>query len=764
MKRHLKTIIGLWLVTTVMLTCGGQLTHPNKRSLSEKKTPCQELEKIDSLMWKRADSAFALLQKFVVSPKADSLDKFDGHYCQLLISELLFKNDYEQTNRKDLLKAVAFFDSLLIADRLGADTGDITHGDRLLFLNARGHYSNGVGYYEQGDLARACEEYLKALEVMEDRFKKKNLAEEKIHFMAYTYNRLGDMFSSQFMMENAIMCYKKSWVFSTISPISPYSISDVMYRIGIQYNMMKDIDSAYYYYSQAISNMPDSNNTLYRDMVSSQVLLAYQLTHRAEPSILRLKQLITQANDSTERLARFLAVGDIYFEEHHYDSARYYLEPVFNNNKEDALQIEIANYLRVIYDSLEYSEKLDEIMLYLALHNKSGADNKAMASKLEDVFQKYLNQKQKEQSEIKRQKSIKKTVGIIVPFVIIFALLIIIVAKQKSKKVLMEQQAKANKVIEKMEREYEEELKRLQTETEQHLKEAEKKHRQWMKEAKERHAEELRAQKDKSEKEIEKTKKRHEKELETERLAYEKEQETLRQNLLEREEQMSAMEKVLNQQHIEAKQQRIAFIKEPICQHILSMVCNKHITTRDNAYELGIALKSEDFEQLKAAVAKHYDGFDHALLCQCRNLKPSDLTLCHLYLLGLSDGVIAALKSRTYSAIKKHNVSLEKKLGLEENLSGYVLKMAEGLCGTSTKGHLNHTEGFGQNNSLISSQKSTQKIIEIISASPHITLSEIATCLGMTRRGVDKNIKQLKELGIIRRVGPDKGGHWEVIE
>ena len=62
-----------------------------------------------------------------------------------------------------------------------------------------------------------------------------------------------------------------------------------------------------------------------------------------------------------------------------------------------------------------------------------------------------------------------------------------------------------------------------------------------------------------------------------------------------------------------------------------------------------------------------------------------------------------------------------------------------------------------------SSLKSSQKILELISTSPSITISEIADHLGITKRGVDKNIKKLKEKGIIRRVGPDKGGYWEVM-
>ena len=60
---------------------------------------CQQLQAIDSLMWQQPDSALMVLVDFAASPKADSLSAFDGHYFQILLSELLFKNDYEQTNR-----------------------------------------------------------------------------------------------------------------------------------------------------------------------------------------------------------------------------------------------------------------------------------------------------------------------------------------------------------------------------------------------------------------------------------------------------------------------------------------------------------------------------------------------------------------------------------------------------------------------------------------------------------------------------------------
>ena len=68
-----------------------------------------------------------------------------------------------------------------------------------------------------------------------------------------------------------------------------------------------------------------------------------------------------------------------------------------------------------------------------------------------------------------------------------------------------------------------------------------------------------------------------------------------------------------------------------------------------------------------------------------------------------------------------------------------------------------------QKSSQKSTQKSSLKIIELIKENSQITTQEIADLMGITRRGVAKHFKNLQEKGIIRRVGPDKGGHWEVM-
>ena len=55
-------------------------------------------------------------------------------------------------------------------------------------------------------------------------------------------------------------------------------------------------------------------------------------------------------------------------------------------------------------------------------------------------------------------------------------------------------------------------------------------------------------------------------------------------------------------------------------------------------------------------------------------------------------------------------------------------------------------------------------IINAFKENPKITQKELSAITGLTRRGIEWNIDKLKKEGRIRRVGPRKGGHWEIIE
>lgn len=67
--------------------------------------------------------------------------------------------------------------------------------------------------------------------------------------------------------------------------------------------------------------------------------------------------------------------------------------------------------------------------------------------------------------------------------------------------------------------------------------------------------------------------------------------------------------------------------------------------------------------------------------------------------------------------------------------------------------------------SQITTQKITQettqeKILKLIKENPNITQTQMATALNLTRDGISYNIKQMKDNGIIERIGATKNGKW----
>ena len=61
-----------------------------------------------------------------------------------------------------------------------------------------------------------------------------------------------------------------------------------------------------------------------------------------------------------------------------------------------------------------------------------------------------------------------------------------------------------------------------------------------------------------------------------------------------------------------------------------------------------------------------------------------------------------------------------------------------------------------------SGKKTVDKVWELLRDQPQLTFDGMVAALGITRSTIQKHIANLKKAGRLRRVGPDKGGHWEV--
>lgn len=55
------------------------------------------------------------------------------------------------------------------------------------------------------------------------------------------------------------------------------------------------------------------------------------------------------------------------------------------------------------------------------------------------------------------------------------------------------------------------------------------------------------------------------------------------------------------------------------------------------------------------------------------------------------------------------------------------------------------------------------RILVSMAANPSITIAEMEAFLNVGHTTLKKILHEMQSEGIIRRVGPDKGGHWEVV-
>ena len=585
------------------------------------------LESIDSLMWWRADSALKVMMEFAGSDEADGMDVFEGYYCQVLVAELLYKNYYKQSNRKDLLKAVHYFDSIVGMD--GADVRGVSPQrgaavrERDAFLAARAHYINGVGVYERDSVVAACREYLKALEIVEMHFpgiETQDVASLQVEhlprFMGLTYGRLAELFSGQFMQEPAIVCCKKALAYDRIEISSPLNQSSLLILLGKQYAKLNQNDSVSYYCNEALQRLPDTNNAVYRDLVSQLALLNYDLSKDAEASIVQLKRMLAQTSDENEKMARISTIGSIYCDDGQYDSALVYLVPMFENKDNAVRQRVAASYLHEIYQSKGDTVKAAQFAVYLAENTVSQGESNAQVSQLNELFQQHLQWEQEKALALERLEARRRNlwIGGMVALLAIVGLAVAIVTRRSHKKRLEAQEAEVQR--------------RLDEASQQ---------------------------------------------METERAAHRLEKASMSGRLKRSNEELRELKDQIRQQNDTAPKpetQAASFAEEPICRLIMERVNEGQFKAQmDCKLYQDYALGKEQVTALREAADRHFGQFTSRLAKAYPDLTRGDLDYCCLYLLGLSDADVAALMQRAYNTVSERNRKMKAIFGTEEPLS-----------------------------------------------------------------------------------------------
>ena len=54
--------------------------------------------------------------------------------------------------------------------------------------------------------------------------------------------------------------------------------------------------------------------------------------------------------------------------------------------------------------------------------------------------------------------------------------------------------------------------------------------------------------------------------------------------------------------------------------------------------------------------------------------------------------------------------------------------------------------------------------LQILRKSKGLTQEELAEIIGITKKSITANMKKLQDSGLIKRIGANKNGHWQVVK
>ena len=438
--------------------------------------PSPELSAIDSLMWRQPDSALARLIPYfdtccrdaMIASPDDATDttghiqqrqgrmqqkqrrmqcvstaEYNRHYANLLLSELLYKNDYAQTNRSALLQAVTYFDSIMQVPK----PVEGPSFKRNAFLDSRAHYINGVGYYENDSVVEACKEYVKALDVMEKRFKEKELGGHKAQFMALTYTRLTDLFSDLYLHEQAIYFAQMSLPYYQKQDAPSWYLARMNSEIGINYDIMDQLDSADYYYQNALMVLDDTNCLVYKDIVTLRSFLSYKKGAEQDSILPQLFRLLNLSDSEIEYLSRCLTIGEVYYHEKQYDSACHYLSNVYNHTNSIPSKKQAAEWLTNMYEIQGKESEMYEYAHFLAPFANQEENTSTTKSQLTELYNAFRQNILKQQHKQAMQKSMTKAIVVIGGLLVVILVITLLYHRNKKKFRLFESEKPNEKEI-----------------------------------------------------------------------------------------------------------------------------------------------------------------------------------------------------------------------------------------------------------------------------------------------------------------------------
>ena len=394
------------LIVSLFLVCFGfSCSRTLESEISWQENSYPRLIVVDSLLQSDPDSALKYLEQYYESCSPVLSPCFE--YMSLMLSEACFKVRREVAYCDEVKVTLTYFDSV---------SSVYPHDKDLAFLSARTHYmnaiciNNGIIFTDDSLTMLACNEYYKALEIMEQHFDKEQIVGHKASFMALIFARLANIYSDKFLIEPTIYFYNNVLNYKRKAYNPPSSLANTLFFLGYEYEKSEQYDSALYYYDQSLACIKDTTGILYRNIINRKALSSYHVGYDASASVVALKHIASVGNEF-EKYDRYLGIGYIYKLDNQYDSAIVYLNQVYEDAPSLFLKTQSADYLRKIYEDRGESDKAGEYARFVTQNTPPEFGTKADEWRFTSLFQDYLQQKQEntrlQEAKLNRERIMK---------------------------------------------------------------------------------------------------------------------------------------------------------------------------------------------------------------------------------------------------------------------------------------------------------------------------------------------------------------------
>lgn len=287
------------------------------------------LKEISDTITNHPEKALTLLNNIDKPIIDNDFSEQEYHEYQILLSEALYKNYHAQTNHNEIINACSYFDSLSV---LYPQNMEIT------FLLSKALYYKAVGFEELDKTKEAFNSYLKSLESIDKiKLNKKKVNKKKQndiqHFIALIYTRLGDLLYWHDVYDAAIECLSNAnELFFLEENQNALSRNNII--LAVIYGLNANHDKALHHLSVADSILKINNvgGALKNDIERIKASVMYNVGYKEEAFQSVINQYKT-LDDPKQIMEAAGVLGDMYYNKKVYDSAIYYYEKYFPDNK-----------------------------------------------------------------------------------------------------------------------------------------------------------------------------------------------------------------------------------------------------------------------------------------------------------------------------------------------------------------------------------------------------------------------------------------------